>query len=74
MQVGTDVFDPEPPPADAWFLHHPNVIATPHMAGGALFCHRRCFAAACADALAVLDGGEPLHQVNARDVALYHGR
>ena len=39
-------------------LHHPNVVATPHMAGGAIFCHRRCFTTACADALAVLDGGE----------------
>ena len=33
LRVGLDVFNPEPPPADAWFRTASNVFPTPHIAG-----------------------------------------
>jgi phosphoglycerate dehydrogenase-like enzyme len=69
-----DVFAPEPPPQDAWFRRHPNVLATPHIAGGTDFCHRRCFTDACKDAIAVLQGEAPRFQATEQDYLSYEGK
>ena len=74
ISAGIDVFLPEPPPADAWFRKHPNVIATPHVAGGTDFCHRRCFTDACKEAIAVLEGREPRFRTVKRDYLIYEGK
>lgn len=73
LAVGLDVFVPEPPPADAWFRKHPRVQATPHIAGGTDFCHRRCFTVACQEAIDVLNGKEPTYQSTKRDYLIYEG-
>lgn len=73
LKAAIDVFDPEPPPADAWFRRAPNVLPTPHIAGNVAFAHERCFREACADALRVLQGKPLLHAVTMRDVGLYDG-
>lgn len=73
LRVGVDVFDPEPPPADAWFRTAANVLPTPHIAGNVRFAHERCFSEACLDAVRVLKGEEPLHPVAARDRRFYEG-
>jgi phosphoglycerate dehydrogenase-like enzyme len=73
LRVAIDVFDPEPPPPDAWFRHHPNVLPTPHIAGSAMHAHKRCFSEACADTLTVLQGGEARHLASAKDKMLYNG-
>ena len=67
IRVAADVFDPEPPPADAPFLRSPDVLPTPHIAGATSACQRRCFTSACADALAVLDGRAPAYALTPRD-------
>jgi phosphoglycerate dehydrogenase-like enzyme len=69
-----DVFAPEPPPKDAWFRRHPNVLATPHIAGGTDFCHRRCFTDACKDSIAVLSGKTPRFQATKQDYLVYEGK
>lgn len=74
LMAGIDVFYPEPPPADAWFRKHPNVVATPHIAGGTDFCHRRCFTDACKEAIAVLEGRKPRFQTTKRDYLIYEGK
>ena len=43
IRAAVDVYDPEPPPADAWFRTSPNVLPTPHIAGNTRFAHERCF-------------------------------
>jgi len=74
IRAAIDVFDPEPPPADAWFRRHPNVLPTPHMAGDTIYCHRRCFTEACAEAAAAVQG-EPLRYRATRwDDQVYQGR
>ena len=73
IAAAIDVFAPEPPPPDAWFRRHPNVLATPHIAGGTDFCHRRCFTDACKDAVAVLTGNEPRFRATLWDDACYQG-
>ena len=73
IRAAVDVFDPEPPPAAASFRTSPFVQPTPHIAGDTDLCHRRCFAAACDDAAAVLDGREPVYAVTPRDEKLYLG-
>ena len=62
LAAAIDVFNPEPPPKDAWFRRHPNVLVTPHIAGGTDFCHRRCFTHACQDTLSVIEGQQPTFQ------------
>lgn len=74
IAAAIDVFAPEPPPADAWFRRHPNVLATPHIAGGTDFCHRRCFTDACKDAIAVLQGDTPRFRATKRDYLIYEGK
>jgi phosphoglycerate dehydrogenase-like enzyme len=73
IRAAIDVFAPEPPPADAWFRRHVNVLPTPHIAGGTDYCHRRCFTDACLDTVAVLTGGTPRYQASLRDHKLYQG-
>jgi phosphoglycerate dehydrogenase-like enzyme len=73
IRAAIDVFAPEPPPADASFRTSPFVLPTPHIAGGAAYCHRRCFTTACADALAVLSGNPPVYSATPHDDRLYRG-
>jgi phosphoglycerate dehydrogenase-like enzyme len=73
IRVAVDVFDPEPPPADAWFRRAPNVLPTPHIAGNVRWAHERCFREACADAVRVLNGVTPHHGATMRDKSLYEG-
>ena len=74
LRAAIDVFDPEPPPADAWFRRHPNCLCSPHVAGGVFYCHERCFLTACADALAVVEGRAPVYAATPRDAAIYAGQ
>lgn len=74
IAAAIDVFAPEPPPKEAWFRRHRNVLATPHIAGGTDFCHRRCFTDACKDAIAVLAGKTPRFQVTRQDYLVYEGK
>lgn len=74
IMAAIDVFEPEPPPSDAWFRRHPRVLPTPHMAGDTTYCHRRCFTDACRDAIAVLTGERPRFQATSWDNDCYHGR
>ncbi len=74
IRAALDVFDPEPPPADAWFRNHPNVLVTPHLAGNSRQAHRRCFATACEDAVAVVNGAAARYALDRRDSELYAGR
>ena len=74
IRAAIDVFEPEPPPPDATFRTSPFVLPTPHIAGNTFACHRRCFTTACNDALAVLEGREPVYPVTVRDDLLYQGR
>jgi len=73
LKAAVDVFDPEPPPRDAWFRRAPNVLPTPHIAGNVMFAHERCFTEACADAIRVLDGEAPRYDATVRDKQLYEG-
>jgi D-3-phosphoglycerate dehydrogenase len=73
LRVGVDVFDPEPPPADAWFRTAPNVLPTPHIAGNTRFAHERCFREACLDAVRVSQGEAPRNAVEVRDKGFYDG-
>src|SRR5262245_27047156 len=73
LRAAIDVFEPEPPPSDAWFRRAPNVLPTPHIAGNAYYAHERCFREACADAARVLSGDAPRHAASVRDKRLYDG-
>ena len=73
LRAAVDVYDPEPPPADAWFRTHPNVVPTPHIAGNVQFAHERCFTEACEDALRVVRGEAPRNAATVRDKRLYDG-
>ncbi|MEZ5376595.1 MAG: NAD(P)-dependent oxidoreductase [Acidimicrobiales bacterium] len=54
--AGLDVTDPEPLPVDHPLLRHERVIVTPHIASSTAAGHRRLYAHAIDNALAVLDG------------------
>ena len=73
LRAAVDVYDPEPPPGDAWFRGAANVLPTPHIAGNVPFAHERCLAEACADAVRVVNGDAPRHAVTLRDKATYEG-
>lgn len=73
LRAAVDVYDPEPPPSDAWFRHAPNVLPTPHIAGNVPFAHERCFTEACADAVRVVRGEAPHHAATDRDKRIYEG-
>jgi phosphoglycerate dehydrogenase-like enzyme len=74
IRAAVDVFAPEPPPADAPFRKFRHVLPTPHIAGGLLYCHRRCFADACRDAASVLQGKPPRYGVTLWDDRCYKGK
>jgi phosphoglycerate dehydrogenase-like enzyme/SAM-dependent methyltransferase len=74
LQAAVDVFDPEPPPTDAWFRTAANVLPTPHIAGNTMFAHERCFREACLDAVRVVRGDAPEHSATVRDKLMYSGR
>lgn len=74
LRTALDVFDPEPPPDDAWFRRAPNVLPTPHIAGNTRFAHERCFREACFDTVRVVRGHAPQHAATVRDKLLYTGR
>jgi phosphoglycerate dehydrogenase-like enzyme len=73
IRAAVDVYDPEPPPGDAWFRRAPNVLPTPHIAGNTQFAHERCFREACADAARILAGEAPQNPATERDKSLYDG-
>jgi phosphoglycerate dehydrogenase-like enzyme len=73
IRAAVDVYDPEPPPEDAWFRRDPNVLPSPHIAGNTQFAHERCFREACADAARVLGGEAPFNPATERDKRLYAG-
>jgi D-3-phosphoglycerate dehydrogenase len=63
-----DVVAGEPPPAGApvWqLLHHPRVIATPHVGGATREAQAKIAAGVCRDVLAALRGEPPASAVNA---------
>jgi phosphoglycerate dehydrogenase-like enzyme/SAM-dependent methyltransferase len=74
LHAALDVFDPEPPPDEAWFRRTPNVLPTPHIAGNARFAHERCFREACFDAVRVVSGRAAQRAATVRDKLLYSGR
>jgi D-3-phosphoglycerate dehydrogenase len=73
LRAAIDVYDPEPPPDDAWFRRDPNVLPTPHIAGNTQFAHERCFREACANAARVLAGEAPMYSATEHDKRLYDG-
>jgi phosphoglycerate dehydrogenase-like enzyme len=74
VRAAVDVFDQEPPPADAPFRSDPHVLATPHMAGNIAEVHRRCFRAACEEVVAAVAGRPLRYAMTGRDAAIYAGR
>lgn len=73
IRAAIDVFEPEPPPADASFRTSPFVLPTPHVAGNTYYCHRRCFTTACANGIAAVLGAAVEYAVTMRDDRLYRG-
>lgn len=59
LRLATDVYEPEPPPADHPLRRLPNVVHPPHRAGGTLAAHRAVFHETCAEA-ARFFAGEPV--------------
>ena len=59
LRAGIDVYSPEPPPADDPLRTMPNVIHTPHRAGGTYGAHLGVFLGQCHEARRLF-AGEPL--------------
>jgi D-3-phosphoglycerate dehydrogenase len=62
--AGLDVFETEPPPPDHPLLQRPEVIATPHIAGGTGASKDRLWTTALENILKVLRGERPPHLLN----------
>eukprot|EP01032_Pedospumella_encystans_P013691 gene13691-15746_t len=65
--LGTDVFSPEPFPLDTPILSHPNVIATPHIAGVTEVSYRNMAEKVAENVERIMLGEAPVGAVN--DVA-----
>ena len=59
LRAAIDVYSPEPPPPDSPLRTLPNVVHTPHRAGGTYGAHRGVFLGQCHDARRHF-AGEPL--------------
>jgi phosphoglycerate dehydrogenase-like enzyme len=64
--AGLDTFVQEPLPTDHPLLHMPNVVTTPHIAGGTRGTSRRRGIAAAENVFRLVDGLRPLHLVPRR--------
>ncbi len=73
IRAAIDVFLPEPPPADHPARTDLHVLPTPHLAGNTVQANRRCFTAACAEAIAALEGRALQYAVRPAQAALYAG-
>jgi len=62
--LGTDVFFPEPFPLDAPILSHPNVVATPHIAGVTEVSYRNMAQKVAENVKRIMLGEAPVHAVN----------
>jgi D-3-phosphoglycerate dehydrogenase len=63
-----DVFDPEPPPADSSLVHHPMVVATPHLGASTEEAQVGVAADVVEQIASVLKGGPARWAVNAPTV------
>ncbi len=66
--AGLDVFDREPAPLDNPLFNLPNVVVTPHVAGGTQEAGDRSAIAAVRNLLSVLDGQPKRHNVVNKEV------
>ncbi|HEV8340567.1 MAG TPA: NAD(P)-dependent oxidoreductase [bacterium] len=73
IRAAIDVFLPEPPPADHLARTNRHVLPTPHLAGNTVQANRRCFTAACAEAIAALEGRALQYAVRPEHAAVYAG-
>ncbi len=62
--LGTDVFSPEPFPLDAPILSHPNVVATPHIAGVTKVSYRNMAQKVAENVERIMLGEAPVDAVN----------
>jgi phosphoglycerate dehydrogenase-like enzyme len=62
--AGLDVFDPEPPDPDSPLLKLPNVVATPHIAGGTLETSRRRAECVKENLDRIAEGMEPIYRID----------
>ena len=72
--AGIDVFDKEPPPPDHPLLLLPNVVATPHIAGGTHEAHYDMSVATAEQWMGLLRGRVPPRLVNPEAWPLYAKR
>lgn len=73
IRAAVDVFEPEPLPADSPIRSDAHVLPTPHIAGGTLAAHCRCFTTECEDVVAVLQGRPANYAVSVKDATVYAG-
>jgi phosphoglycerate dehydrogenase-like enzyme len=65
--AGLDVFEEEPTPRDNPLLKMPNVVATPHWAGGTVEGSERAFTFAIANCVRLAEGRPLLSVVHPED-------